>query len=173
MTTNESIYARRASFGLALFRVVVGVVFVMHGGQKLFTLGVGAVSEGFAQAGIPLASVAAPAISLIELIGGAALALGLFTPVAASLIAAVMAGAIIAVHLPAGFFLPNGYEFALTLFAGAIALVLAGPGAFALDNVLHRRRSANESAKPVSGPRRGGRSWNRRPVATQGSRSSR
>ena len=40
------------------------------------------------------------------------------------------------VHLPAGFFLPNGVELVLLLLAGAVALVLTGPGAFALDRLI-------------------------------------
>jgi putative oxidoreductase len=50
-----------------------------------------------------------------------------------------MLGALILVHLPAGFFLPNGIEFVLALFGGAAALALTGPGVFSIDAVLGRR----------------------------------
>lgn len=54
-------------------------------------------------------------------------------------LAVVMLGAIAMVHLPAGFFLPNGAEFALTLLGAVATLALAGPGPFSLDAVVARR----------------------------------
>ena len=45
--------------------------------------------------------------------------------------------AVVAVHLPNGYFLPKGFEYALTMLVANVALVLTGPGVFALDNVLH------------------------------------
>jgi putative oxidoreductase len=77
---------------------------------------------------------------MTEFVGGIALLLGLLTPVVAGLLGLVMVGAVVLVHLQAGFFLPEGIEFALTLLAGAATLALAGPGAFAVDNVLARRQ---------------------------------
>lgn len=44
--------------------------------------------------------------------------------------------------MPAGFFLPDGYEFVLTLLAATTALALTGPGALALDEVLFRREDS-------------------------------
>ena len=93
--------------------------------------------------GVPLASVAGPVVALTELVGGAALVLGLFTRPAGFALAVVMAVATLMVHLPAGFFLPAGLEFTLTLGAGALALALAGPGAHSLDAV--RARSSSPS----------------------------
>lgn len=67
--------------------------------------------------------------------------LGLFTRVAGLGLAAVMLGALVIVHLPAGFFLPNGIEFVLTLLAAAGALALTGPGAYSLDALFRGRRT--------------------------------
>jgi uncharacterized membrane protein YphA (DoxX/SURF4 family) len=45
------------------------------------------------------------------------------------------------VHLQHGFFLPQGYEFALLLGLATLTLALQGSGAFALDNVIGRGRA--------------------------------
>jgi putative oxidoreductase len=49
-----------------------------------------------------------------------------------------MLSAILIAHLPFGFFAPMGFELPLLLLGGAVALVLAGPGAFALDRRMSR-----------------------------------
>ena len=72
-----------------------------------------------------------------ELIGGLALAFGLLTPLAATVVAAVMVGAIAAVHRDKGFFAQaGGYEYPLALAAAALAIAFAGAGTYSLDNVL-------------------------------------
>lgn len=132
----------RVDAGLALLRVVVGVVFMAHGAQKLFVFGLDGVSGGFAQMGIPFAAVAAPAVALGELLGGLALVSGLLTRVAAAGLSVIMLGALFSVHLAAGFFLPNGYEFVLTLFAVSATLAVTGPGRYSLDRILTRTEQA-------------------------------
>jgi putative oxidoreductase len=44
------------------------------------------------------------------------------------------------VHLPAGFFLPNGYEFVMMLAASAITLTLTGAGRYSIDTLIARGR---------------------------------
>jgi putative oxidoreductase len=131
---------KRASLGLAALRMSVGTVFVAHGAQKLFVFGLDGVAGGFAGMGVPLAGVVGPAVALVELLGGLALIAGLFTRTASVGLATVMLGALLLVHLPAGFFMPNGFEFVLTLMAAAVALALTGPGEFSLDALRGRRR---------------------------------
>lgn len=130
----------RLDAALAVLRVIVGTVFVAHGAQKLFVFGLGGVIGAFEGMGVPFAGIAGPAVAFIELFAGLALIAGLFTRVAASAVAGVMLGAAVLVHAPAGFFLPNGAEFVLTLFGVAVALVLAGPGSFSADGILAHRR---------------------------------
>lgn len=133
---------RLQSYGIALLRVAVGSVFVAHGAQKLFAYGVAGTAGFFAQAGIPFAAPSAALVIGTELIGGLALLLGLSTRLIAVPLAVVMLVAMLAVHLPNGFFLPQGAEFTFVLLAGLLALVLTGPGAFALDKVLRRSPEA-------------------------------
>jgi putative oxidoreductase len=132
--------ARRLNIGFAVLRIVVGIIFVAHGGQKLFIHGFGGVAGAFTNMGIPLPAVTSALVILIEFFGGLALLLGLFTRFVALPLAAVMLGAMLMVHLPAGFFLPNGIEFTLILLASLVLFALTGPGALAVDNVLAGRR---------------------------------
>jgi putative oxidoreductase len=131
---------KRLDAGLAVLRVVAGFIFAAHGGQKLFVFGLAGVAGAFGGLGVPLAGIVGPAVAFVEFFGGLALAVGLLTRLAGLGLATVMLGAIFLVHLAAGFFLPNGIEFALVLFAAAVSLILAGPGAFSLDAVLARRK---------------------------------
>lgn len=128
------------SWGLTILRVIVGVVFVVHGWQKVFVFGFHGVTAMFGHMGVPAPAIAAPMIALIELIGGAALILGFGTRVASLLLAADMAGAILFVHFKNGFFGPKGFEYPLTLLAACLCLALAGGGASSMEGMVGRRK---------------------------------
>jgi putative oxidoreductase len=128
-----------AAWGVALLRIIVGVVFVAHGAQKLFGFGLAGLAGFLGQQGIPLPTLSAAALIAAEFGGGLALVLGLFTRWAALPLAFAMLVATLTVHLEGGFFLPQGFEYTLTLLAATIALALTGSGRLALDAVLARR----------------------------------
>ena len=132
---------RRHSLGLTIVRVITGIIFMAHGAQKLFTFGIAGVTAGFTQMGVPLPGITAPLVAGLEFFGGLALVVGLLTRLAALGLAINMLGAIFLVHLAAGFFMPQGYEFALLLFVTSVALVIAGPGRYAIDDMIARRQA--------------------------------
>lgn len=128
--------------GLTILRVIIGIVFIAHGGQKLFVYGLDGVSAGFAEMGIPMAGLAGPAVALVEFLGGLALVVGLLTRLAAVGLGVTMLGAFFLVHLQAGFFMPNGYEFVLVLLATVTLFAITGAGPLSLDARIAGRRSA-------------------------------
>src|ERR1700730_1952404 len=129
------------NIGLLIIRLVIGVLFIGHGAQKLFGSfgGYGLKGTGgwFDSIGIKPGVTMALFAGLAELIGGLLFALGLLTPLAGILIAGTMVMAIVKVHGPNGLWATaNGYEYNLTLFAVAIGIALIGPGQYALDAIL-------------------------------------
>ena len=125
--------ARQLAIALAILRVTLGAIFIMHGGQKLFVYGFAGVSGAFAQMGIPLPSLLGPFTAFVEFFGGIALVLGLLTRLAAVAIGGTMIVAILTVHINGGFFGPAGVEFPLSLLGGAIMLAISGAGELSLD----------------------------------------
>lgn len=128
----------KPAWGTTLLRVVVGAIFVAHGAQKLFQFTPAGLAGFFESVGIPFAAANAYMVIGVELLGGLAMIAGLGTRVVAVLFAGVMIVAFATVHFPHGFFLPDGYEFVLALFAASVTLALQGPGALAADNLLPR-----------------------------------
>ena len=134
-------FSRRVDTGLLILRIVIGIVFLMHGGQKLFVYGFAGVTGAFGQMGAPMPAITGPLAAIVEFLAGGALVIGLLTRLAALGLAIDMLGAIILVHYKGGFFLPTGYEFALTLLAANVAIAIAGAGYYSLDRVIADRRA--------------------------------
>jgi len=134
-------FSRRVDTGLLILRIVIGIVFLVHGWQKVFVFGFAGVSGAFGQMGAPLPAVTGPLAAIVELLAGGALIIGLLTRLAAFGLAIDMLGAIVLVHLKGGFFMPNGYEFALTLLAANVAIAIAGAGYYSIDRIIAERRA--------------------------------
>lgn len=137
------------SLGLAILRVVIGVIFIAHGAHKLFETGVPPTADFLGSLGVPAAAAAAWLVTLLEFVGGLSLVLGfLVTPVSLLFCVHMLTG-IVLVHAANGFFVigpgQGGVELNLLLIAGLLALVFAGPGLASLDA---RRRAPT----PVTGP---------------------
>ncbi len=127
--------------GLLLARLILGVLMVAHGGQKLFGwlggYGIDGTAGFFEQLGFRPGRLFVIAASLSEMVGGILIALGLFGPVGPALLLSVMIVAAVSVHWKGGLFAAtNGIEVPLLYATGALALALIGPGPFSLDTVL-------------------------------------
>jgi len=125
-------------FGFLLLRSVVGLTLAAHGTRKLFGWfgggGLDATGQGFASLGFNPGRRHALAAGVAETGAGLLLALGLFTPLAAAAIGAIMFVAAMAVHVKQGFFnTSGGFEYNLVLGIAGLSFAFTGPGAISLD----------------------------------------
>lgn len=126
------------SLGLLILRVVVGMTLAGHGAQKLFGWWGGSGISGWI-AVVTRLRIRPPALwawvaALSELGGGLLFAFGLLSPLGSLAIAGTMLVAIVTVHWVNGFWSTNrGYEYNLTLLASVVAIAIAGPGTYSLD----------------------------------------
>jgi putative oxidoreductase len=138
---NQATAAALARWGMLPLRIVVALVFLMHGGTKLFVYGLSGTAGAMTQMGIPLPGLAAVVVTFVELLGGLAILTGCFTRWAGVLLAIDMAVAILQVRLGGGFFAPNGFEFELTLLGAALTLAAVGAGGVSVDRLLDRGKT--------------------------------
>lgn len=130
-----------APLGLLLLRVGLGIVFLMHGLQKLNEWTLDGTAANFQQMGVPSPELSAALAAYAELIGGIALIVGLFARIAGLVLAVDMFGAIYFAHGSQGFFsATGGYEFVLVLALASLAVFLMGPGRFAIGGGLQGKR---------------------------------
>ena len=136
----SSLHPRATDLVLALTRVVIGVVFIAHGWQKLGQNGIAATQQAFAGMGVPAPDASALVATGIELAGGVLLVAGLLTPLAAVLLALDMLGAFLIVHLGQPVFVAdNGWELVAALGVVSLVLAVTGPGRFSVDALTRRR----------------------------------
>ena len=130
-----------ADLGLLIIRLVIGLLFVAHGAQKLFGwfggYGIKGTGGWFESIGVKPGATMAVLAGLSELGGGLLFALGLVTPLAAVLIIITMLVAIVKVHGANGLWATaNGYELNLLYIAIALGVALIGAGSYSLDAIL-------------------------------------
>lgn len=122
-----------------VLRISVGLIFALHGWQKLTVMGVGGVEGMLNALGFPMAGLLAPLLIAAELVGGIFLIVGAFTHWAAKILVVVSVVALVAVHLKNGFFLATGgFEFILLILAATLSILITGPGKYSVDAKMHK-----------------------------------
>ena len=135
---NQQTESALLRWGLVPLRVVVGLVFLMHGGQKLFIFGLGGTADIMGKLGMGLPSLAAALVIAAELLGGLAIVSGLYARWAGAALAIEMLVAIPVARLHGGFFAPYGLEFELTLLGACLTFAALGSGGISLERMFRR-----------------------------------
>lgn len=140
----QSVLGTHAGYGLTVLRIFVGIIFAAHGSQKLFGWFGGGGLAGTAQwmesIGLAPGTLMALLSGGTEFFGGLALIIGLLTRPAALGLSFTLLVAIFTVHISHGLFMANnGYEFALALLGGTLAVLIEGAGKASLDGAIARR----------------------------------
>ena len=136
-------YPATGDLALLVSRVALGVILIAHGWQKFNEYTLDGTAASFGDMGVPAPAVAAMFVTAVEVLGGAALVLGVLTPVAGLLNMISLLGALVLVHLQNGVFVQNGgFELVLALFAGLAVIALLGAGKFSVDGLIGRTAAA-------------------------------
>lgn len=128
------------NLGLFILRLVIGLTLAAHGVQKLFGWFEGSgfekLVQGYQKQGYRPPWLWGIFVVLGEVGGGLSLALGFLTSLGAAGGFGVMVMAILKVHWKNGFWnSKRGIEFPLSVLAACVAIGLAGPGSYSLDNL--------------------------------------
>ena len=137
----HTVLGSRAGYGLTVLRIFVGIIFAAHGSQKLFGWFGGGGLAGTAQwmesIGLAPGTLMAVLAGGTEFLGGLALIVGLLARPAALGLTFTLLVAIFSVHIHNGLFMANnGYEFALALLGGTLAVLFEGAGKLSLDRAI-------------------------------------
>jgi putative oxidoreductase len=131
---------RSAAAVYPLFRVVLGLLFGLHGLSSLFGVLGGVMGTGQL---IPFGVWPGWWAALIQFLGGFMVLLGLGTRVAAVICSGSMAYAYFAVHQPLGLLpLNNNGELAVLFCWSFLLIAVLGPGRYAADNLFSRKPAA-------------------------------
>ena len=148
MASEDTIRDRSAvDWALLADRVVVGVIFMAHGAQKLFGAFGGPGLSAVVQMMGPLGYL----VTVGEFFGGLGLVFGFLSRFSAASIIVIMLGAVAMVHGQFGFFMNwagnqpgEGFEYHLLAIGALLPIVIAGPGRFAVGRLLPLPRVAGK-----------------------------
>jgi putative oxidoreductase len=137
----KSLFSTRAGYGIAVLRIIVGIIFMAHGSQKLFGMFGGYGLEGtgqyMASLGLNPGYLMALLSGSAEFFGGLALFLGLLVRPAAVVLIVMLVVAILSVHIHNGLFMANnGFEYGLVLLGVAVAVLIEGAGRLSVDRLI-------------------------------------
>ena len=125
----RSLPAPAGDVALLITRVLLGVVMLAHGYQKLVVNGIGRTTAGFESMSIPVAIVSASFVTVVEVVGGVLVIAGALLTTVAACYLVVMVGAAVFVHIPNGLFVDaGGWELVGAIAALLLALAAAGSG---------------------------------------------
>jgi len=152
MVSDERVTNRSAvDWALLIARIIVGVVFMAHGSQKLFGAFGGPGLSGFVQMLGPIGYL----VAIGEFFGGLGLVVGFLSRFSAAAIIVIMLGAIAMVHGKVGFFMNwmgqqsgEGFEYHLLAIADLATILIAGPGRYAISHFLPLPKSSG-AERPV------------------------
>jgi putative oxidoreductase len=144
------------SIALFIVRLALGIVMFPHGAQKMLGWfgggGFSGTMQGMTQMGLP--AVIVFLVILFEFFGSLLLITGCLGRLGAFGILCVMLGAVFTVHLANGFFMNwmgnqkgEGFEYHILAIAMALAVIIAGSGAFSVDRSLSDRTAT--APRPV------------------------
>lgn len=140
-TMINKVLSTRAGYGLTVVRLFVGIIFAAHGAQKLFGLfggyGIAGTAQYMESIGLAPGQLMAILAGGTEFFAGLALIIGLLVRPAALGLTILSLVAIFSVHISNGLFMANnGYEFALALLGGSIAVLVEGAGKLSADRAI-------------------------------------
>src|SRR5687767_12707261 len=120
-------------WALLVVRVIVGIIFMAHGAQKVFGAFGGPGLVGVVQNMGPVGYL----VAIGEFFGGLGLVVRFLSRFSAAALIVIMIGAIVMVHGKNGFFLSSqGYEYNLALIGLLLPILIAGPGSLTLGRLL-------------------------------------
>ena len=126
-------------WGLMFLRLAVGLIFMVHGSQKMFGAFGGPGLAGVVKMMGPLGYL----VSVGEFFGGLGIVVGFLSRFSAASLIVIMLGAIAMVHAKNGFFMNwegkqpgEGFEYHLLVIGICFAILIAGPGRLVLGRIL-------------------------------------
>ncbi len=112
-------------------RLALGIIFLIHGFEKLFVITPDVLATSIAMQGFKLPLFLAWIVSLLEFFGGVLLIIGFFTRCVAFFLGLEVIFKLVLTYQKAGF--SQGFEYLIVVIASLIALLFSGPGFFSID----------------------------------------